>query len=75
MTEPAGARPHHPIPQQFTPAPAVPAGGAAEEEVPWARQSTHHKPQTARARRQVRDLPSWDPPPPGEILVNRRRRD
>ena len=30
---------------------------------------------TSRLRRPVRDLPSWDPLPPGEILVNRTERD
>ncbi|GAA0452255.1 hypothetical protein Ade02nite_00170 [Paractinoplanes deccanensis] len=64
MTEPS-------IPEQRRLFPAA----TSAEEVPWARQATHHEPATTRTRRYVRDLPSWDPLPPGEILVNRHRRD
>ncbi|XVU23523.1 hypothetical protein ACQPZJ_40710 [Actinoplanes sp. CA-054009] len=54
--------------EQPVPAP-VPA-----EDVPWARQTTRQEPATTRTRQYVRTLPSWDPLPPGEILVNRQRR-
>jgi hypothetical protein len=48
-----------------------------EDKLPWARQSigTHREPLTDRARRMVHGLPSWEPLPPGEILVNRHGRD
>ena len=39
---------------------------------PW---KTGRTPATGRVRRPVRDLPSWDPLPPGEILVDRTDRD
>jgi hypothetical protein len=60
-----------PIPQQHTP--LFPAA-AADEDVPWARQSSAHEPLTGRSRRHLRNLPGWDPLPPGEILVQRRHR-
>jgi len=41
------------------------------EDVPWARRNTSHEPLTGRSRRHLHDLPSWDPLPPGEILVHR----
>jgi hypothetical protein len=47
---------------------------AAPEDVPWARQNTSHEPLTGRSRRLLRELPGWDPQPPGEILVQRRHR-
>jgi hypothetical protein len=45
--------------------------------VPWARQAAlAHQPHvTGRIRRRVQGLPSWDPLPPGEILVHRPSRD
>jgi len=47
-----------------------------QEVVPWAQQATKPQPRaTSRVRQMVRSLPSWDPLPPGEILVNRHRRD
>ena len=40
--------------------------------LPWARQSTAAEERaTTRARRMVEGLPSWEPLPPGEILVRR----
>jgi len=48
---------------------------AAAEDVPWARQNTAHERVTGRNREQLRGLPAWDPLPPGEILVQRRRGD
>jgi hypothetical protein len=43
--------------------------------VPWAQQATKPQPRaTSRARRMVQDLPSWEPLPPGELLVHRNRR-
>ena len=83
MTQPANG---YPIPPQHIPPPAQspaqpPAAeaqplfpAAADEDVPWARQNTSHKPLTGRSRRHLRDLPAWDPLPPGEILVQRRHR-
>ena len=48
--------------------------GAAPELVPWAQQATTPaERQTDRRRQMVRDLPSWDPLPPGEIFVQRHR--
>jgi hypothetical protein len=40
--------------------------------LPWARQATAAEQRiTTRARRMVEGLPSWEPLPPGEILVRR----
>jgi len=61
------------IPQQYQPPTSFPTPTAAD--VPWARQAAPTEPATTRSRRLVRDLPSWDPLPPGEVLVNRHRRD
>jgi hypothetical protein len=77
MTEPpivpAQAVPGQTLPGQAVPAPAGPDAAA---DVPWAQQAAKAQPRaTSRARRTVRDLPAWDPLPPGEILVNRHRRD
>jgi hypothetical protein len=50
--------------------------GQAPAPVPWAQQAaapTERK--TGRRRQMVQGLPSWDPLPPGEILVQRHRRD
>jgi hypothetical protein len=46
-------------------------------DVPWARQGARKTgvPVTGRVRRLVQGLPSWDPLPPGEILVRRRSHD
>jgi hypothetical protein len=63
-----------PIPHQPGPAPAPLFPAAVEENVPWARQNTGHEPLTGRSRRLLRNLPGWDPLPPGEILVQRRHR-
>jgi hypothetical protein len=54
-----------------------PTGAApAEDDVPWAQQSVAPQPRaTSRVRQMVRNLPAWEPLPPGEILVNRHRRD
>jgi len=71
MTQPANGHPQ--IPQQHIPQPLFPAV-AADEEVPWARQSSALEPLTGRSRRHLRNLPGWDPLPPGEILVQRRHR-
>jgi hypothetical protein len=70
MTQPVNGNP--PIPQQLSPQPLFPT--AAADDVPWARQSSAHEPLTGRSRRHLRDLPGWDPLPPGEILVQRRHR-
>lgn len=75
MTQPANGYPQ--IPSQISPQ-EVPAAeplfpAAAAEDVPWARQGTSHKPLTDRSRRQLRNLPGWDPLPPGEIVVQRHR--
>jgi hypothetical protein len=38
----------------------------------WARQQTPTEQRvTARVRKMVEELPSWDPMPPGEIVVRR----
>jgi hypothetical protein len=47
---------------------------AADDDLPWARRKVA-EPATARNRRQVADLPAWDPLPPGEIFVRRHARD
>ena len=50
--------------------------GAAPAVVPWAQQATDPaERRTARQRQMVQGLPSWEPLPPGEIHVQRRRRD
>jgi len=50
--------------------------GAAPAAVPWAQQAaTPTERQTNRRRQMVQGLPSWDPLPPGEIFVQRHRRD
>jgi hypothetical protein len=44
--------------------------------VPWAQQAAVPRERsTSRSRQMVRGLPSWDPLPPGEMLVQRHRRD
>jgi len=40
--------------------------------VPWARQASRTPPATGRTRKTVEGLPSWDPLPPGEVMVHRR---
>jgi hypothetical protein len=53
-----------------------PAQQPAEAAVPWARQAAPQQPRTtSRVRRMVTGLPAWEPLPPGEILVQRHRRD
>jgi len=48
-------------------------GAPVVASVPWARQpSVPVKRATARNRNVIRDLPDWEPMPPGEILVRRR---
>jgi hypothetical protein len=43
-------------------------------EVLWGRQETRRLPAaTTRSRRVVQGLPDWEPLPPGEITVQRRR--
>jgi len=71
MTQPPIPAPQRPAQQPDSPAqfPAI-----AADDVPWARQATTAQPATTRNRRLVRDLPGWDPLPPGEILVQRHRR-
>jgi hypothetical protein len=50
--------------------------GPAPAEVPWAQQAVAPTERTTNRRRQmVQGLPSWDPLPPGEIFVQRHRRD
>jgi hypothetical protein len=52
-----------------TPAPSPEAGA-----MPWARQTTQKDARaTDRMRKTVQGLPSWEPLPPGEILVRRPR--
>jgi hypothetical protein len=52
------------------PVPAQPNGS----ETPWARtQSAPVDRATTRARRYAESLPAWEPLPPGEIIVHRRR--
>ncbi|MEU7796758.1 hypothetical protein ACGFKZ_27255 [Micromonospora tulbaghiae] len=54
---------------------AVPGQRTGDATVPWARQSAPQQPRsTSRVRRMVTSLPSWDPLPPGEILVQRSPR-
>jgi hypothetical protein len=53
-----------------TPFPAPPG-----DDLPWARRTVPARPATTRFRQVVRDLPSWDPLPPGELLVRRHSRD
>ncbi len=61
MTQPANGK--HSIPAQTDASTA-----------PWARQEPSAADRaTTRARRYVEDLPSWEPLPPGEINVRRRR--
>jgi len=53
--------------------PLIPAQPDATN-TPWARPGpTEADPATTRARRYVEDLPGWEPLPPGEITVHRRR--
>ncbi|GAB7046456.1 hypothetical protein [Catenuloplanes indicus] len=48
----------------------------ANPDVPWAKQAATPQPHaTQRVRRMVRTLPGWEPLPPGEILVQRHRRE
>ena len=68
-TESNGRRP----PQ--IPAPRATFPDRAEEDVPWVRRTGGRRPATSRQRRIVRDLPGWDPLPPGENRVHRRARD
>ncbi|HTF08365.1 MAG TPA: hypothetical protein VK659_09370 [Asanoa sp.] len=60
---------------QIQPAAVGQFPAAVDEDVPWARQSSNREPATTRSRQLVRSLPDWDPLPPGEILVQRHRRD
>jgi hypothetical protein len=54
----------------------IETNGAAPAVLPWAQQATAPtERQTARRRQMVHGLPSWEPLPPGEILVQRPRRD
>jgi hypothetical protein len=43
--------------------------------VPWGRQAVAPEQKTARTRQMVQGLPEWEPLPPGEIIVQRHRRD
>jgi hypothetical protein len=53
--------------------PGAPDAGAPAPPV-WAQQRGRVTDRaTARARRMVDSLPAWEPLPPGEIVVNRRR--
>jgi hypothetical protein len=70
MTQPPNGYPQ--IPQQKAEQPLFPTAPA--EDVPWAQQRTAHEPLTGRSRRLLRDLPGWEPLPPGEILVQRHHR-
>jgi hypothetical protein len=72
MTAPINGR--VPVPQQHSPASQPLFPTAADEDVPWARRSTSHEPLTGRSRRHLRNLPGWDPLPPGEVLVQRHQR-
>ena len=62
-----------------TAADAVPGNGSSPAAGPaartlWARRpATAGERVTARARRLVEGLPDWEPLPPGESLVRRRR--
>ncbi|GHJ48950.1 hypothetical protein Cs7R123_62920 [Catellatospora sp. TT07R-123] len=45
-----------------------------DPQTPWARaQSAPVDRATTRARRYAEGLPDWEPLPPGEIVVQRRR--
>jgi hypothetical protein len=47
-------------------------GGPTGRTLPWARQdSAAEQRVTSRARRMVEGLPSWEPLPPGEVVVRR----
>lgn len=49
-------------------------GSSTGDSVPWARQpSVPVTRATTRTRNVVNDLPTWEPMPPGEILVQRHR--
>ncbi len=49
-----------------------PAASPAVEAIPWARQTTVKAERaTARVRQMVDKLPSWEPLPPGELVVRR----
>jgi hypothetical protein len=65
--------------QSASQSPAAATGPAQPDNavVPWARQTmiAHQPHVTSRVRQRVQDLPSWDPLPPGEILVHRPARD
>ncbi len=51
-------------------------GLAPAGAVPWAQQAGRQQERkTSRTRQMVRNLPSWDPLPPGDVPVQRRRRD
>jgi hypothetical protein len=48
----------------------------APAPVPWALQTgAPTERATGRRRQMVQGLPAWDPLPPGEMLVQRHRRD
>ena len=69
MTQPTNG---HTAVQPGSVATPFPAQGG--DDVPWARRVVAAKPATSRSRQLVRDLPSWDPLPPGEVLVRRHSR-
>jgi hypothetical protein len=51
-------------------------GALVPPPVPWAQQAAAPRERsTSRSRQVVRDLPAWEPLPPGEMLVQRHRRD
>lgn len=52
-----------------------PASDLFAAAVPWGRQAVAPEPKTARTRQMVQGLPDWEPLPPGEIVVQRHRRD
>lgn len=50
----------------------APNGSTAATPLPWARQTAAAEQRvTTRARKMVEGLPSWEPLPPGEIVVRR----
>ncbi len=46
-----------------------------ETAVPWARQQSVAPPVTTRVRKIAEHLPGWEPLPPGEVLVQRHRKE
>lgn len=53
--------------------PLIPSARRSGGDMPWARQNggASEDRVTSRVRRMAEGLPSWEPLPPGEILIRR----